>query len=227
MISRGPRSCFLVSTAAGDDFLKLAAEASKSGLPGPGIAHLVRSCAPPEAIRQVYEPLCVGCHAARRSCESGAGALRGEGDYAHRLCALLQQADTGSCLPGGYSFMRSGASWWPRSLRPTRSLPAPAASLSSSRWEGRARVRRVHSRSGQPARLRGRPLAGAAQRGRTVSGSPGKPVRSGFAVTVSGSDISRISASAASSPTSAIRPAGSASYHAVDDDGGCRRPGSA
>ncbi|HEX4093257.1 MAG TPA: hypothetical protein VHZ33_31440 [Trebonia sp.] len=39
MISSGPRSRRLVSTAAGDDFLKLAAEASNSGLPGPGIAH--------------------------------------------------------------------------------------------------------------------------------------------------------------------------------------------
>ena len=42
-ISSGPRSRFLVSTAAGDDFLKFAAEASKSGWPGPGIAHLSNS----------------------------------------------------------------------------------------------------------------------------------------------------------------------------------------
>jgi hypothetical protein len=47
-ISRGPRSCFLVSTAAGDDFLKFAAEASKSGLPGPGIAY--RSNSSPDSL---------------------------------------------------------------------------------------------------------------------------------------------------------------------------------
>ena len=56
MMSSGPRSSILVSTAAGEVFLKFAAEASNSGWPGPGMAHLSNSACDSVAGRALPKP---------------------------------------------------------------------------------------------------------------------------------------------------------------------------